>query len=605
MSININLKYNNIFIVESRALWLDSRFDFNIERDLILTFDFALKKEIESLHGNSFYVDSICEPSEMQKNNFLAAIFFKNWHFDCNGNDIFTYHNTPIGFSFRIHIWSEFLYLVRLAANLVKLKKIKYEKIVLLERGSSINDTLNFLGISNIFVEQSIINKKATYFFDIHLYMKNSLNKKNIKILSKKSMLIIFTNLLNIIKKIFFDSKKTKNIFCQVYHPSIDIVENLLRDKNLKIFTRPLFYKRTKFWFEYSHFIPSSISIKNSDLNNTANSLMNDFKLKKFQKLILQDGTDITELCYKEIINNVSNILPQAIQDVVNINYFLDKNRFDLEIMIANLGLFETILDSCLKNRNVTNYMIINGILMGKFCDEAKYASHINSYSQSIKKNYFEDKDNVICLGDPRMDKYINTKPTKIKSINRDIPTITIGTSGYNNLDLISYTAIEFEFMFDILNTFNDLNEIGYKFNLIIKVRPNGFLSQYVAFASEYFPDLKINIIQNGKIKDVLESTDLYISIYSQTIFEASCLGIPVIYYKKDKEFLDPPFDNKSELVTASNVEELKYIYLEFLNNSDIFTPFLDKKVMEKYIGPLDGKNLERNLSFIYKLIEN
>ena len=170
---------------------------------------------------------------------------------------------------------------------------------------------------------------------------------------------------------------------------------------------------------------------------------------------------------------------------------------------------------------------------------------------------------------------------------------------------MISFTAIEFEFMFDILNTFNDLNEMGYKFNLIIKVRPNGFLSQYIAFASEYFANLKINIIQNGKIKNVLESTDLYISIYSQTIFEASCLGIPVIYYKKDKEFLDPPFDNKSELVTALNVEDLKNIYLEFLNNSDIFTPFLDKKVMEKYIGPLDGKNLERNLSFIYKLIEN
>lgn len=597
--------YKNIFIIESRNLWSDGEFDFNAENDLILTFDFALKKEIESLKGNSLYIDSFCDPSEMQKNNFLASTFFKNWHFDCNGEDIFTYQNTPIGFSFRIHIWSEFLYLVRLAANLVKLKEIKYEKIVVVEKTNVIKDTLNFLGIDNIIIDQSIINKKVTYFFDIHLYMKNALNKKNKKIISKKSLIIFFIGLLNLIKKIFFVSKKTKNIFCQVYHPSIDIVENLLRDKNLKIFTQPLFYKKTKFWFEYSNFIPSSLSINNSDLKNTADSLMNDFNLKKFKNLILHDGTDITELCYKEIISNVSYILSQAIQHVININYFLNKNRFDLEIMIANLGLFETILDSCLKNRNVPNYMIINGLLMGEFCDEAKYALHINSYSQSVKKYYFEDKDNVVCLGDPRMDKYINNKPTKIKSINRDIPTITIGTSGYNNLDLISYTAIEFEFMFDILKTFSDLNEMGYKFNLIIKVRPNGFLSQYVAFASEYFPDLKINIIQNGKIKDVLESTDLYISIYSQTIFEASCLEIPVIYYKKDKEYLDPPFDNKSELVTASNVENLKNIYLKFLNNSDIFTPFLDKKVMEKYIGPLDGKNLEKNLSFIYRLIEN
>lgn len=228
-------KFNIIFIVESRALWFNGRADYNIENDLVLTFDFALKKEIEAMHGHSFYVDSICEPAEMQKNNFLAATFFKNWHYDVNGNDIFTYQNTPIGFSFRIHIWSEFLYLVRLAGNLVKLKEIKYEKIVVIEKGCAINDTLNFLGLNNIFVEQIIINKKATYFFDIHQYMKNSLNRKNKKILSKKSLLIIFIGFLNKIKKIFFDSKKTKNIFCQVYHPSIDIVEKLLKDKKVLI----------------------------------------------------------------------------------------------------------------------------------------------------------------------------------------------------------------------------------------------------------------------------------------------------------------------------------------------------------------------------------
>ena len=168
--------YNNIFIIESRDLWSDGEFDFNAENDLILTFDFALKKEIESLHGNSFYIDSICEPAEMQKNNFLASIFFKNWHCDCNGDDIFTYQNTPIGFSFRIHIWSEFLYLVRIAANLVKLKEIKYEKIVVVEKTNVIKDTLNFLGIDNIIIDHSIINRKATYFFDIHLYMKNQID---------------------------------------------------------------------------------------------------------------------------------------------------------------------------------------------------------------------------------------------------------------------------------------------------------------------------------------------------------------------------------------------------------------------------------------------
>ena len=42
----------------------------------------------------------------------------------------------------------------------------------------------------------------------------------------------------------------------------------------------------------------------------------------------------------------------------------------------------------------------------------------------------------------------------------------------------------------------------------------------------------------------------------------------------------------------------------DFQKGSDRFDPFLDRGVMEKYVGPLDGGNLERNLSFINTLIE-
>jgi CDP-glycerol glycerophosphotransferase (TagB/SpsB family) len=101
-----------------------------------------------------------------------------------------------------------------------------------------------------------------------------------------------------------------------------------------------------------------------------------------------------------------------------------------------------------------------------------------------------------------------------------------------------------------------------------------------------------------------LNKTDLYVSIYSQTLFEASCLGIPVIYYKKDKEILDPPFDQQSELVTVDTVAAFKQAFLDFQSNHDRFNAFLDKSIMEKYVGPLDGNNLERNLSFIHSLLQ-
>lgn len=52
----------------------------------------------------------------------------------------------------------------------------------------------------------------------------------------------------------------------------------------------------------------------------------------------------------------------------------------------------------------------------------------------------------------------------------------------------------------------------------------------------------------------LIRQADFYISFYSQTLFEASCLGIPALYYKKDNEIKYPPFDGASELITAASL---------------------------------------------------
>jgi hypothetical protein len=75
------------------------------------------------------------------------------------------------------------------------------------------------------------------------------------------------------------------------------------------------------------------------------------------------------------------------------------------------------------------------------------------------------------------------------------------------------------------------------------------------------------------------------------------------LYYKKDNEVLNPPFDGKSELVTVGNVDALVEAIEDFRRGDGRFHAFLQRSVMEKYIGPLDGGNLERNLNFIYDFL--
>ena len=138
----------------------------------------------------------------------------------------------------------------------------------------------------------------------------------------------------------------------------------------------------------------------------------------------------------------------------------------------------------------------------------------------------------------------------------------------------------------------------------MIKVRANGYASQYRQFAAEYYPGLVDEILVDEPMPVVLARADFFISIYSQTLFEASCLGIPCVYYRADDEFKDPPFDGHSELVTVDSVDALVEALQDFRRSHPRFDAFLERAVMERYVGPLDGRNLERNRDFLYSLLD-
>ena len=598
--INTDKIYRNIWILDSRDYWLDSANSSDPYRDLVLTFDFGLKREIERIGGQVFYADHLCEQSEMQKNNFLAAEFFKKWHYDRCGNDIFTAQGIPFGFAFRIEIWSEYLFYVRLRACLEKLKGLQYETIYVGEERGFIGDILQEMGMPFIAVNLSPAPKDTAYYFDMHEYMHDALHGRTIRDVARNLLIKILSNTSFYIDRIFRWQRNRKTVYIQIYHPTKKIVTYLQSDPGVRVVTSSLSASKGLKKYFVQRLIP--VRGRLSKFEKEARSLLNDFSNNRCASLCLFDGTDITTGAYNILEKQIQPRVSEALRILNSAISYIEKEPVHLEIMIANLGFVQTIVDCVLKRKQVPSYLIINGLLGGSFCDESKYATFINGYSESIKRLYFNSADNVVCLGDPRMDDYImKARPAPI---NRVMPTVSIGASGFGCLDLNSYVAIEFDFMFDVLTVFQELQDEGSAFNLIIKVRPNGSLKQYIAFAKEYFPRLDIEIVREIPISQVLYKTDLYISIYSQTLFEASCLGVPVVYYKKDKEILDPPFDQRSELVTVDSIAGLKQAFFDFKSSHDRFQKFLEKSVMEKYIGPLDGKNLERNLSFIYGLLE-
>ncbi len=599
--INLGKKYRNIYILDSRAYWNNLALNYDVSTDLVLTFDFGLRREIKELGGDVFYVDSLCSPEEMQKNNLYALEFLKLWHYDKTGRDIFIAQGVSFGFAFRIDIWSEYIHYVRLRANLEQIREVLYEMIFVGEQKDFVSGILNEMDMQFTSLDRQSSVNSPKYYFDIHKYMYDALHKKTIKDLAKDAVVATFSSFRFHVDRLLKSHQRRKIIYAQIYHPTKKIIDHLLKDSNLIVVTSAISADRGLKKFFVHRSIP--IQGRKDSFHIQAEILLNNFRSKRNASLILSDGTDVTVGAYKIIDHQIQTRVSEALRILSSVISYVKEQPIDLELMIANIGFLQTIVDCVLKSKSVPSYLIINGLMPAKFGDEAKYALHINSYGLEAKINYFNHAKNVVCLGDPRMDEYINRDQIATRTVNRSEPTIGIGSSGFNNLDFNSYVAVEFDFMFDVLTAFQELKKEGQSFRLIIKVRPNGVLKQYKSFVSEYFSDLNIEVLRNLPMSEVLQQIDLYISIYSQTLFEASCLGIPVIYYKNDREYLDPPFDGKSELVTVNTVNALKEAFHEFKAGNVRFDPFLKKSVMEKYIGPLDGKNLQRNLDFVYKLL--
>lgn len=592
--------YRHILILESREWWDGCSAGFDPARDLVLTYDLALQRMVKNLGGQALYIDHLVDAQVMQLNNFHTYGFFKDWHFDVDGEDIFIHRGIPFGFAFRIEIWNDLLSYVLNRSNLERLLELKFGQLLVGTDSGLVESILAEIGISITPVVRPQIRERTTYYFPIQRWMDEKIRPKKFKNKIMRWFITCQGIVTSCVDRILEWRKKKTLIYFQFYHPTRKIFEMLNQDQDVKLVLSHFTPGRKVSKYLAEHPIP--ISGATSTFAIDAQRLMQAFQDKRHAKLILENSCDITDRVYAIIQKRIESRIKEYLRDLDFIIDYLDRHTPQLEVMIANIGRVDTLVDCVCKKRGIPSYLIINGLMGPDYLDESKYATVINAYSDNIKESYFRGMGNIVCLGDPRMDDYVTA--ATIRSVNRICPTVTIGASGFNNIDLNSYVAIEFEFLWDVLHALQTIRKQGIELRVIIKVRPNGYREQYQAFSDEYFPGLLSEIQDIIPMRSVLERTDLYISIYSQTLFEASCLGIPCIYHKKDTEIINAPFDGKSELVTTYDNSDLVKAIRDFIDGSDRYNLFLKKMVMEKYIGPLDGKNLKRNLSFIYDLLK-
>ena len=591
----LRTRYRTVFIVDGRAAFAAVGADYNPAVDLVLTYDFGLRRDIEGRGGDVAYLDHLVDADTLQSDNLRLYRFFERWHLDAEGADIFTHDGVPFGFSFRLEFWNDFIFHARTRLSLERLTAIEYDALKVRTQRGEVESILDTMGLP--FSAASAVGIDADaheYFFGIHAWMAANIRRRGAKARALDLVAEVLARIMVAVDAVTGSRRRKPAVFVQEYHPTASVIARLRTDRRVRVFraapTRAQLLGR---------YIPLPRRAARHDL--AAADLLSAFRSRRCERLTLSSGTDIADAIYRVIESRIAPRVAESIRVIEGASRHVARDPFGLVILISNIGEIVTVVDCVCRARGIPSFLIINGMLAAEYGDESKHATMINAYSPSIRDHYFRGMQNVVCLGDPRMDAY---PPAPRRQHDPLRFTVTIGASGFNPTDLNSYVAVEFDFIDGVLQALRTVRDRGAEIRVVIKVRANGSKAQYLQFIDEYFPGLVAEVVDDVPMRAVLHESDLFISIYSQTLFEASCMGIPVVYYRVGDVFKYPPFDGRAELVTVDTVDALAEAVEDFRRGSSRFAPFLDREVMAAYIGPLDGRNLERNVQFSYDMLD-
>jgi hypothetical protein len=97
----------------------------------------------------------------------------------------------------------------------------------------------------------------------------------------------------------------------------------------------------------------------------------------------------------------------------------------------------------------------------------------------------------------------------------------------------------------------------------------------------------------------MLDRFDVHLTTYSTSLIEAVALGIPVIYYRVNPQHLHPPFGGDAVLAqrTASSPDDVARLLTDPV--ATFATAEARAAWIERYLGPSDGRSVDRILSAI------
>jgi hypothetical protein len=235
-----------------------------------------------------------------------------------------------------------------------------------------------------------------------------------------------------------------------------------------------------------------------------------------------------------------------------------------------------------------------DGFKADDFQQEGMAADLALAWSESIRANYYRPRRrNAPVTGNPKAD----VKPRQL-SRSTFRTRLVVGSFTFSPIDLNCRRSDPETFLAHVFEGIG-MSSITRP-RLTLKLHPADEIAHYAVILSR-FAELEPVIVSNGDVVSLFDDADVYVTTYSTSLLEAVAVGLPVIYYRVNPQRLHPPFEGDHFLQkrTATSPAELAALLDE--PPPEFETPQERLRWCERYVGPLDGRSVERVLSEIEK----
>ena len=583
------------------------------DESIVVCFDYESheKLSIKNLKHNKLddYLSNVDEEHIDQK----AVELTTNWYNNDQIKKYLEYDGINLGKLLEIElIWYFFEYTKRIGGIIKILEKEKPNEVIVSFLSNCVEAVCKN---SNIKIQKFTSKKTSSLFFD-NIEIPVKINGKIIPIkISRKNFLRvrkIFNKFINILFKIKPNKEELqskKSILLLDYNISIydELIKELSKsEQNVLLLNQ----RRPAVWnlsslknlknskckvVELSDFIDDSLKLqiqqKQKKLEGELNKLWNNDEV--FNEIISFKNYSFWNAIKENFIQLTTKRFTESVEKLVLLNELF--NTIDISVILewAHVGLEDKLAINVANKNKIPNLFLQHGLYLqnekfDKYLPILPILPSNNSkhlvWGQTLENYIIEKGGNlkqVIKIGSPRYDKFFREHQT-----NKKFNTILLAANGFFH---INCKGTDIEAFIRMENYVKKILETVKKYpdkKIIVKLHPGKVSYDIKPLIQKIDPT--IEIFQNENILDLLEKSDVMISLnYSTVVLDALILEKPsLILLPEEQNFENEiPLKNKTVLIT-SKVEEIEIMIKNLLEDKKIQQELIKngKRFVDEYI---------------------